>query len=45
VHHAVAEPDNALLAVGYGLRQAPVVAVVATEARRLGSDLPKQQKP
>jgi hypothetical protein len=45
VCHTLVEPDDALLAVGYGPKQAPVVAVVATEPRKLGSDLPKQQKP
>jgi hypothetical protein len=42
--HAVAEPDDALLAVEYDSGQAPVVVVVATEPRKLGNDLPKQQR-
>jgi hypothetical protein len=42
--HAVAEPDDALLAVDYESGQAPSVAVVATKPRKLGSDSPKQQK-
>jgi hypothetical protein len=40
--HAVAEHDDALLVVDYEAGQAPVVVVVATEPRKLGSDLPKQ---
>jgi hypothetical protein len=40
----VAEPNDALLAVDYEPRQAPAVAVVATEPRNLGTDLPKQRK-
>ena len=42
---AVAEPNDALLAIDYESGQAPAVAVVAAEPRKLGSDLLKQQKP
>ena len=38
---AVAEYDCALLVADYE----PTVVVVATEARKLGNDIPKQQKP
>ena len=40
----VAEVEDALLAVDHDLGQAPLVAVVVTEPRKLGSDLLKLQK-